>query len=166
MIFIIVQFFRSLRVIDPKKFFTDKRADEDVKTVWNAFACSRKQSEEPCESESLAPGPENLDGLLCEMKKLLSDRVILGENLTQYLENYREGFTDDGNRNLRIDVVWQPLLEGHDEYPLVGEFLRRACSVYHGTAGVEGAINNTRNTLGITTHTITTHKCFNILLIF
>ena len=126
-----------MRVIDPKNWFEDKDAFHDITTMFAAFANSED---------------EDIDGLLCEVKNLEYDKAILGENLKVYLDNHKEGFTDNGERNLRIDVVWAPLLDEHPEYLLLCQFLRRALSIFHGTATVEGAMNVTRNILGILSH--------------
>ena len=55
---------------------------------------------------------------------------------------------------IRIDVVWAPIILSK-KFPTLSKLLKATLSMFHGNASVEGSVNNTRNTLGDRSHSLT-----------
>lgn len=96
--------------------------------------------------------PTQLDDLTREWNSLVLDKTVFDTKYEKYLEEVADKNVNKFKRT-RIDEVWAPVIK-NSNYPILSHLLKGLLSVFHGTAAVEGSVNNIRNTLGDRKHSL------------
>ena len=130
---------------------------------WLSYLCVKKAVEDPSAEAYFVKIAENMfgkedchDDLRREVRRFqLDPKDFLGECYESYIENFILGYKHVAGRpkNVPIDIVWREIIE-NKEFPILSRVLRGAMSIFHSTASVEGAVNDTRNVLGDRSHNL------------